>query len=193
MEDALMKVVNEFGYDVVRLHPFKKDEGHGFIGSQKEGMKVFAGADPDAPIIVAECVWQYSHHLSAWPDLAPRADPHGRQLVGHVAGPRRHAELERLSHQGGREVRHDLVEDFTDDFFRDYLQAWLKDGHVKHRTPHVTKWKHVKIGSKEKKLADSLAAQLKREKAIMGSLRRGVHGDVQRDHPRRAVAPHRRV
>ena len=26
-------------------------------------MAVFAGIDPDAPLIVAEAVWQYSHHL----------------------------------------------------------------------------------------------------------------------------------
>ena len=27
-------------------HPYRPDEGHGFISSQKEGMAVFAGIDP---------------------------------------------------------------------------------------------------------------------------------------------------
>src|ERR1700733_12815175 len=46
-------------------HGFKADQGHGFIQSKKEGMTVFANVDRSAPIIVAECVWQYSHHILA--------------------------------------------------------------------------------------------------------------------------------
>ncbi len=63
MEKRLAEVVASFGYKLVRAHPYKKDVKHGFIGSQKEGMEVFADIDPTAPLIVAECVWQYSHHL----------------------------------------------------------------------------------------------------------------------------------
>ena len=65
MEAALSKAVAAApgGYEVVRAHPYKEDEKHGFISSQKEGMCVFAGVDPNAPIIVAEAVWQYSHHV----------------------------------------------------------------------------------------------------------------------------------
>ncbi len=51
------------GYKLVRAHPYKKDEKHGFIGSQREGMEVFSQIDPQARLIVAEAVWQYSHHL----------------------------------------------------------------------------------------------------------------------------------
>jgi hypothetical protein len=29
------------------------------------GMEVFRQLDPDAPLIVAESVWQYSHHVLA--------------------------------------------------------------------------------------------------------------------------------
>src|SRR3954469_4379787 len=64
MEDALRGAVEAAGYSLVRAHPYKEDQQHGFIQSQKEGMEVFrTGVDPDAPIIVAEAVWQYSHHL----------------------------------------------------------------------------------------------------------------------------------
>ena len=61
----LTRAVADAGYELVRAHPYKDDEQHGFIGSQKEGMCVFAGIDPDAPLIVAEAVWQYSHHVLA--------------------------------------------------------------------------------------------------------------------------------
>src|SRR5262245_42755266 len=58
MEQALVQVIADMGYEVVRAHKYKDCEQHGFIGSQKEGMCVFAGIDTDAPLIVAECVWQ---------------------------------------------------------------------------------------------------------------------------------------
>src|SRR5206468_1497666 len=64
MEQLLTAAVAEAGHELVRAHPFKPDANHGFIGSQKEGMSVFrANIDPDAPLIVAESVWQYSHHV----------------------------------------------------------------------------------------------------------------------------------
>src|ERR1700722_11570607 len=63
MEEALRNAVAEAGYEIVRAHPFKTHEEHGFISSQAEGMQVFRGIAPDAPLIVAEAVWQYSHHV----------------------------------------------------------------------------------------------------------------------------------
>src|SRR5438552_2206333 len=63
MEESLARAIADLGCELVRAHPFKPHEGHGFIGSQKEGMCVFAGIDPAARLIVAEAVWQYSHHL----------------------------------------------------------------------------------------------------------------------------------
>src|SRR6187551_2274647 len=63
METALTCAITEAGRELVCAHPYKEDEEHGFIGSQKEGLSVFAGIDPKAPLIVAEAVWQYSHHV----------------------------------------------------------------------------------------------------------------------------------
>src|SRR5687768_4707683 len=39
MEDALRTALADQGYELVRAHPYKEDERHGFIGSQKEGME----------------------------------------------------------------------------------------------------------------------------------------------------------
>src|SRR5436305_4878409 len=63
MEKALTSAIEQDGFKVTRAHPFKKSESHGFIGSQKEGMDVFRKIDPQSPLIVAEAVWQYSHHI----------------------------------------------------------------------------------------------------------------------------------
>ncbi len=176
MEAQIKSAIAAEGYEVVRAHHYKPEQQHGFIGSQKEGMAVFANIDPDAPLIVAECVWQYSHHLlhglishrgpiltianwsGTWPGLVGMLNLNGS-----------------LTKAG---VKYSTIwsEDFTDDFFRKTLRTWLKTGHVKHKTTHVVPWKKVKVGHKEKKLAQGLARQLKREKAIMGIFDEGCMG-----------------
>src|SRR5580704_6227221 len=62
MEHALKAALRAEGWQVLRAHPFKAYERHGFISSQREGLETFRNVDPDAPLIVAEAVWQYSHH-----------------------------------------------------------------------------------------------------------------------------------
>mgnify|MGYP005840623889 CR=1 FL=1 len=176
MEETLKQAVAAAGYQVVRSHPYKESERHGFIGSQKEGMEVFRNVDPNAPLIVAECVWQYSHHIlhglishrgpiltvanwsGTWPGLVGMLNLNGS-----------------LTKAG---VKYSTIwsEDFSDTFFRDYLAAWLKSGYVKHKTPHVAKLKDVKLPGEEKKLGEALAAQLQREKAIMGVFDEGCMG-----------------
>ena len=65
MERALATTLQAEGFKVVRAHRFKPKLKHGFIASQREGLEVFRTVDPDAPLIVAEAVWQYSHHVLA--------------------------------------------------------------------------------------------------------------------------------
>ena len=57
MEESLTHAITDAGYELLRAHPYKEDERHGFIGSQKEGMDVFRQIDPTAKLIVAEAVW----------------------------------------------------------------------------------------------------------------------------------------
>ena len=63
MEKQIVAAIKREGWKVRRGHPYKKAERHGFIDSQKEGMEVFKNIHPNAPLIVAEAVWQYSHHV----------------------------------------------------------------------------------------------------------------------------------
>lgn len=176
MEELLTKAVQGFGFELARAHPFKPDQQHGFIQSQKEGMHVFAGINPKAPLIVAECVWQYSHHIlhglishqgpiltvanwsGTWPGLVGMLNLNGS-----------------LTKAG---VKYSTIwsEDFSDDFFRGYLQQWLTTGRAKHETTHITKWKHVKVGVQQRKLGEALARHLRTEKAIMGVFDEGCMG-----------------
>jgi hypothetical protein len=177
MEAALTAAVAGQGYDLVRAHPYNEFDGHGFISSQKQGMRVFHDhVDPAAPLIVAEAVWQYSHHVlhglvSHEGPILTAANWSGRWpgLVGML-------NLNGSLTKAG--VRYSTVwsEDFTDDFFRDSLRRWLGKGVVRHDTSHVAKFKGVKVGSKERRLGEGLATQLRREKAIMGVFDEGCMG-----------------
>jgi hypothetical protein len=176
MEDALGVAVADCGYNLVRAHPFKPAEQHGFIGSQKEGMQVFAGIDPMARLIVAEAVWQYSHHVlhglsshlgpiltvanwsGTWPGLVGMLNLNGSLTKANV----RYSTL--------------WSEDFSGKPFRKQLDRWLKRGKLRHKTDHVTRLSRVNVGAKERKLGEALAAQLQREKAIMGVFDEGCMG-----------------
>jgi hypothetical protein len=65
-ENALTQAIRSLGREVVRAHPYDPVKRHGFIDSQRIGMQIFANIPRDAPLIVAEAVWQYtiSYRLS---------------------------------------------------------------------------------------------------------------------------------
>ena len=63
MEKQLVAAVEKQGAAIKRTHSFDPEKKHGFIDSQKYGMEVFRKIPTDEPLIVAESVWQYSHHI----------------------------------------------------------------------------------------------------------------------------------
>jgi hypothetical protein len=176
MEAELTEAVAACGYNLVRAHPYKPDEQHGFIGSQKEGMCVFAGLDPEAPLIVAEAVWQYSHHLlhglmthrgpiltvanwsGTWPGLVGMLNLNGSLTKAGV----KYSTL--------------WSEDFAGDDFRAQLAKWLKKGRLRHKTDHVTPLSKIKIPARLRKAGEVLAWWLQRNKAIMGVFDEGCMG-----------------
>jgi len=176
IEEALAQAVADAGHAVVRAHPYKPHEQHGFISSQKEGLEVFRGIDRKAPLIVAEAVWQYSHHVLAglishkgpiltvanwsgtWPGLVGTLNLNGSLTKAGV----NYSTL--------------WSEDFSDPGFRANLKRWLDKGSVRHKTDHVKRFKNVKVPSAERRLGRALAEQLQREKAIMGVFDEGCMG-----------------
>lgn len=176
MEDALGKAVAGAGYELVRAHPYKPHQGHGFIGSQKEGMDVFARVDPNAKLIVAEAVWQYSHHvlaglLSHQGPILTVANWSG-QWPGLVGMLNLNASLTKA----GKKYSTLWSEDFTDEAFLKNLKKWLETGSVRHLMKHVTPLRKVKIPAAERRLGTALAEQLRHQKAIMGIFDEGCMG-----------------
>lgn len=176
MEAGLNAALKKCGYSVKRAHGFNKDAGHGFIDSQKEGMRIFAGIDPDAKLIVAEAVWQYSHHVLSglmahrgpiltvsnwsgqWPGLVGMLNLNGSLTKAGV----KYSTL--------------WADDFGDAVFEKKLMRWLEKGAASHSLGHVKKLKDVKVPSAEKKLGEALAQQMQSEKAIMGVFDEGCMG-----------------
>ena len=169
MEQELGRVVESLGARLKRAHPYKPAEGHGFIASQREGMDIFAKIDRKAPIIVAEAVWQYSHHLlhglishqgpiltvanwsGTWPGLVGMLNLNGSLTKAGVP----YATL--------------WSENFTEDSgFRKKLKGWLETGTVKHPTAHVRKFTGRQAAGRLRQIAERIAADLDRNKAIMG-------------------------
>ena len=62
-EQAVMEAIRREGRQIERAHPYDEARGHGFIDSQKYGNQVFRNIPPEAPLVVCEAVWQYSHHV----------------------------------------------------------------------------------------------------------------------------------
>jgi hypothetical protein len=176
MEQALAAAVAKLGGRLVRAHPYKPKLKHGFIGSQKEGMEVFAAIDPDTPLIVAEAVWQYSHHIlhglishrapiltvanwsGTWPGLVGMLNLNGSLTKAGV----KYSTL--------------WSEDFTDEFFLTGLKSWLATGVVRHKVAQVKPLARATMPSRARVVAKKLADELRRRKAIMGVFDEGCMG-----------------
>jgi hypothetical protein len=175
-EAAVMKAIAHFGFQVRRGHPFDPVKQHGFIDSQKYGMEVFKAIPEGEPLIVAEAVWQYSHHVL--PGLITHRGPiltvanWSGQWPGLVGMLNLNGSLTKSG------VKYSTLwsDDFTDDRFLNNLQSWLNGKTVVHDTSHVKALSSAKLPADSEQLGVTLARQLKREKAIMGVFDEGCMG-----------------
>src|SRR6202453_4155558 len=176
LEKDLTAAIEKEGYKVQRAHAFDKAKGHGFIDSQKYGMEVFSKIPTDAPLIVAEAVWQYSHHV-----LAGLTTHRGPILTvanwsgtwpGLVGLLNLNASLTKAG------VRYSTLwsENFSDRFFKEGLSQWLKRGVIKHDQSHVRDLAMLKLRSEDEQLGQRLAREFKKKKAVMGVFDEGCMG-----------------
>ena len=176
MEQVLSRAVKAEGWKVERAHPYDPQKQHGFIDSQKMGMAVFRRLDPQAPLIVAESVWQYSHHVlcglsthrgpiltianwsGTWPGLVGMLNLNGSMTKAGIA----YSTL--------------WSEDFTDAFFKEGLREWLTKGTVTHDQSHVKYFDILKVPVEDEQTGRRMAQELKSQKAIMGVFDEGCMG-----------------
>lgn len=176
LEAAVTAAVGELGWTVRRANPVDPETGHGFISSQRMGLEVFKSIPDDAPLIVAEAVWQYSHHVLAglrshrgpiltvanfvgdWPGLVG--------LLGLNAG------LTKM----GTPYSTVWSVDFTDEWFRTGIREWIETGRISHDASHVHELPPLDGHPDELALGQAIARQLQRDKAIIGVFDEGCMG-----------------
>jgi hypothetical protein len=175
-EDKLTKAVSRHGRELVRAHPYDPARGHGFIASQAEGLAVLAGIDRDAPLVVAEGVWQFSQQvlgglLRHRGPILTVANWEGRWpgLVGLL-------NLNASLRKAGRAYDTLWSEDFDDEWFLDHLKVWLDGGRIAHDDAHVSPFDESRVDGADREVAVGLAAALRERGAIMGVFDEGCMG-----------------
>jgi hypothetical protein len=175
LEADLAAAVHRLGWTVRRGHEIDAVKGHGFIDSQRAGIEVFKRLPADAPLIVVEGVWQYSHHVLA--GLRSHRGP--ILLVANWSG--QYPGLVGLLNLAGSLTKagtHYSVlwsEDFTDEWAVRGLRTWLETGQLTHDISHVRDLPALGPGP-EADLGTALARQLRTEKAIIGVFDEGCMG-----------------
>jgi hypothetical protein len=176
MEAKIMTAFERFGWKIQRGHPYDSELEHGFIWNQRMGMNVFSTIHPKAPLVVAEAVWQYSHHV-----LAGLRDHRGPILTvanwsGQWPGLVGLLNLNGSLTKMGVQYSTIWSKNFDDEFFLKGIQEWIETGKITHDTSHAKPLDIVKLPEAEQVLGIALAQQLKREKAILGIFDEGCMG-----------------
>jgi hypothetical protein len=175
LESDLRDAVTSLGWRVQRGHEIDPTTGHGFIDSQRAGMDVFQTLPVDAPLIVVEAVWQYSHHV-----LAGLRSHRGPILIvanweGRFPGLVGLLNLAASLTKAGTHYSSLWSKDFTDEWAIDGLRTWLQTGELTHDQSHVRDLPPLPTGP-EVELGRALASQLRAEKAIIGVFDEGCMG-----------------
>ncbi|MBD3181321.1 fucose isomerase [Candidatus Poribacteria bacterium] len=143
-ERQIKKAFDDLGYNIIRAHPEVDPEmGHGFIETQAQGAAVLASLPKDAPLIVAEAVWQYSNHIAyplwEWEGPVLIASNFDGTWPGLVGAAGLEACLTKYKY-GDHQKGHSFVwshEEFKDDASKKRLIQWLETGTIEYDLSHV--------------------------------------------------------
>jgi len=176
MERQVVAAVQAQGGKVKRAHQYDPIKKHGFIDSQKFGMEVFRSIPNDAPLIVAEAVWEYSHHI-----LAGLLSHRGPILTvanwsGEWPGLVGMLNLNASLAKAGVKYSTLWSEDFTDAFFLKGLRSWLRNGRIQYDSSHVEPYREKREFTNSIKGGMEFAEEFIGEKSIMGIFDEGCMG-----------------
>jgi hypothetical protein len=176
MERQLVAAIEREGGRVKRAHPYDPVKKHSFIDSQKYGLEVFSQIPKEAPIVVAEAVWQYTHHVL--PGLLEHRGPilTVANWSGTWPGLVGMLNLNGSLTKAGRKYSTLWSEDFTDGFFLEGLRSWLKKGVVKHDTSHARPYDPAAAPAAAARAGVKFARDFKQKRAIMGIFDEGCMG-----------------
>jgi L-fucose isomerase-like protein len=176
MEANLTKAFAAEGITLRRAHDYDPKLEHGFIYNQRMGMDVFAGIHPDAPLVVAESVWQYSNHL------LPGLEHHRGPVLtvanwsGQWPGLVGMLNLNGCLWKAGVKFSTLWSLDFTDEYFLSGLRQWLREHRIAHDRSHVHSLYAAVLPRPEAELGAALARALRARKVILGVFDEGCMG-----------------
>ena len=176
MEEKLTAAFAQKGFKLVRAHAYNEAEKHGFISSQRMGMDVFMKIHPEARLVFATAAWQYSHHVL--PGLRGHRGPilTVANWSGQWPGLVGLLNLNGSLVKAGKKFSTIWSKDFTDEFFLNGLEEWLREGRITHDLSHVHALDRGKLPADARELGASLASDLQYRKAIMGIFDEGCMG-----------------
>jgi hypothetical protein len=175
VEEAVGAAFAELGWTILRGHSFDPEKGHGFLDSQRAGLEAFKTIPTDAPLIVAEAVWQYSHHLLAGLRTHRGSILTIANFAGHWPGLVGLLGVNSGMTKMGTAYSTIWSVDFTDDWFKAGLREWTETGHITHDASHVRDLQALPE-SDEKTLGVALAHELTTDKALFGVFDEGTMG-----------------
>ncbi len=176
MEEKLIEAFRQEGFTLRRAHPYDERLKHGFICSQRMGMDIFEHIHPDAPIVVAEAVWQYSYHIL--PGLLSHRGPilTVANWSGQWPGLVGMLNLNGCLYKAGVKFSTLWSKDFDDSIFHEGLREWLREHRVVVDANHVRDLDLDAVNPAEQELGFSLARNLQAHGAIMGVFDEGCMG-----------------
>ena len=176
MEEKLAAAFARKGIKLVRAHAYNEKEKHGFISSQRQGMDVFMKIHPEARLVFATAAWQYSHHVL--PGLRSHQGPilTAANWSGQWPGLVGLLNLNGSLIKAGKQFSSIWSKDFTDSYFLNALDEWLRDGKISHDLSHVHALDKSKLPAESAGLGASLARDLRYRKSIMGIFDEGCMG-----------------
>ena len=139
-------------------------------------MEVFRNIPHDAPSVVVEAVWQYSHHVL--PGLFTHRGPilTVANWSGRVAGASRHAEPERLADKSRRKVQHTVERGFHGRVFPRRSAPMAERRAVRHDRQHVHPLTECASQARRGTGYASWRSSFESNKAIMGVFDEGCMG-----------------
>lgn len=176
MERELASAIQQLGHRLVRAHPYDTTEKHGFIASQRQGLDIFAQIPPDEPIIIAESVWQYSHHI--YPGLISHRGPilTVANWSGQWPGLVGMLNLNGSLTKAGIPYSTLWDEDFSSSRFLVQLGTWIQTGLLTHDESHVRSLEASSLAEDVRINGENLAEALRRERVILGIFDEGCMG-----------------
>jgi hypothetical protein len=175
--EAVESALRSLGYRYESYPEYDPTRRHGMINTQAQGARIMSQIPPETPVIIVLCSWVYAHHIAG-----PIATHKGPILLlanfdgtfpGLVSLLNHSATMDRLAIRNSRLWTDGFLKD---SLFMDRLKSWCETGQIVYDTSHVVDAARISLPRPARVFGESLAAEIKKAKRILGQLDPGCMG-----------------